>query len=497
MPRAGSALELAKHQTAFLLKTLISVGRKTKVGRYGRTSRELGDLVSNIPNLDLQWSTIKMDLVQQFRGVIISLSGGADSTALFRLFCDFAKQKNIFNVRAIHVNFGLRGEDSEADELFCRDLCGKFAVPLDVRKVSAAAVPESGGIQQWARNIRIELHREYLEKNWIVATGHHQDDLAENIIFRLIRGFSVTQLPGMELWNGRYWRPLLSCPKKELLSYLAELNQPFRHDASNDGRDYTRNKIRHDILPLLHTLAPSATQNICETIGEAAAIGSEFIKITTNNRTQTISGAKISSMDLPTARFLVRAAIYQLTDNPSLRLSRYLLNAIVERLRKRLPGKSSFDISSEQSVEINANQMKLTTRPPGLKQKRLLQYTRALEPLDRTGLVGSGSHLFLRDGDVIWAAEPSGKTKGHSLEFEVKIARSGNKLKLHGWKAGKTVKNTLQELSISPDNRTDCRIITKNGEQFGLFDGEKIISPANLAMQATIAGINFIITKKA
>lgn len=461
----------------------------------GCTTLELGVLVSNIPNLDLQWTVIKRDFDQQFRGVVISLSGGADSTALFRLFCDFAKRKKNFSVRAIHVNFGLRGEASDGDELFCRDLCRRFDMPLEIRKIPAAAIPDSGGIQEWARNIRLNLHQESFEKNWIVATGHHQDDLAENIIFRLIRGLSVTQLPGMELWNGRYWRPFLDCPKNELLSYLTALDQPFRHDASNDGRDYTRNRIRHDVMPLLNTLAPNASENICETAREAASIGSKFFA--SNRKSPAISALELAKMDLPGARFLVRASIYQLVNQPDLRLSRYLLNTIVHRLRNTRPGKAVFDISKDLSVEIVSGRLALVTRQPGMKQKRRLQYARALEPLDRTALVGSGSHVYLRDGDVVWSAEPTEKTKGHSLEFEVKVARSGYKLKMPGWKSGKSLKNMFQELNIPAEDRADCRILAKNGEQIGLFDGEKIISPANLAMQATIEGIKFIITKKA
>ncbi len=461
----------------------------------------LPKLVSNFPNLELQWTGIKPDLSDSFQGVVVSLSGGPDSTALLRVFSDFTKRKKNFQTRAFHLNFGLRGSDSEGDETFCRTLCSDLNIPLEVRRVSKSE-NDANSVQEWARNERLKIQREFLQQGWIIATGHHMDDLAETVIFRLIRGFSASQLPGMQLWNGTHWRPFLGTPKNEILDYLSSLQQDFRIDLSNDKMDYTRNKIRHAILPLLEAIAPNARRNICEVAQEASAIGKELLKSVPSAAKSLVSSAKLRQMDRLAARYVIKSLIYRLVDHVEqqtehLRLSRHLLDKMVTHCCTESADVASFNISSELSVVIEAGHFSITKKRPDIKTKRFLQFAQQLNSVDSGCLIGSGSHGFLRDGEAVWSIRPTGKTKGHSLEFKLQNARSGEKIKLAAWKTGRSVKNIFQELTVTPDKRSKCRIILKNGEQVGLFDGERIINPANLAMQATIEGINFIITKKA
>ncbi len=458
-------------------------------------------MLNNFPNLEVQWTGIKPDLAEEFQGVAVSLSGGPDSTALLRLFSDFTKRKKNFQVRAFHLNFGLRGGDSDGDETFCRTLCSDLNIPLEVRRVSKSE-NDANSIQEWARDERLKIQREFLREGWIIATGHQLDDLAETVIFRLIRGFSASQLPGMQLWNGTHWRPFLETPKNEILDYLSSLQQDFRIDASNEKTDYTRNKIRHGILPLLEQIAPNARRNICEVAQEAAAIGKELLKSMPSATKPVVSAVKLRQMDRLAARYIVKSLLYRLmggTGKPTehIKLSRHLLDKIVMHCCTDSVEEVVFDISTELKVSIEAGRFSITKKKPDIKSKRFLQFAQQLQPLDSSCLIGSGSHGFFRDGEAIWSIRPTGKTKGHSLEFKLQNARSGDKIKLAAWKTGRSVKNMFQELSVTPDKRSKCRIILKNGEQVSLFDGERIINPANLAMQATIEGINFIITKKA
>ncbi len=453
-------------------------------------------MVSNFPNLELQWTGIKPHLGDLFQGVVVSLSGGPDSTALLRLFSDFTKRKKNFYMRAFHLNFGLRGGDSEGDESFCRGLCSDLNVPLEVKRVLRAET-DTSNVQEWARAERRKIQREFLDQGWIIATGHHLDDLAETVIFRLIRGFSASQLQGMQLWNGTHWRPFLETSKNEILDYLSSLQQDFRIDSSNEKIDYTRNKIRHTILPLLEDMAPNARKNICEVAQEAAAIGKELLKHVPTGAKPVLSGVKIKQMDRLAARYVVKSLIYRLIGDTEIRLSRHLLDKMVEHCCIESVNEAAFDISSDLTVAIKAGRFSITKKRTDIKSKRFLQFAQQMQSVEVSCLIGSGSHGFFRDGEAVWSVRPTGKSKGHSLEFKLQNARSSDKIKLAAWKTGRSVKNIFQELTVAPDKRSKCRIILKNGEQVGLFDGERIINPANLAMQATIEGINFIITKKA
>lgn len=451
--------------------------------------------MSNFPNLDLQWSAINSSLDKQFRGVTVSLSGGADSTALLVILCEFAKRKKNLKIQALHINYGLRGGDSDADETFCRELCARLNVPLEVANF-AGKQREKAGIQEWARDIRRSLHAEYTAKGWIVATGHHQEDLAETILFRLIRGFSSGNLAGMEQWNGIYWRPFIDTTKADILQFLASRKQDWRHDASNDGRDYARNRLRHDVIPVLRAIAPHAVENICIAGREAAAVGTAFLQSGRKSRAGT-DVARIMQMQPDAAKYALRSHIHALAGGRDLRVSRPLVALIYEHLRTGSTAKAVFDLSSELAVVIADQMISLTQKRPTAKAGRIAQYASQACLTDLHVLAGAESYVFLRDTNAVWCVGPSGKSKGHSLEFEVKSARSGSKLKLPGWASGRSLKNIFQELSVSPEKRARFRIISKNGSQSALFDGEKFINPANLAMQATIEGINFILSKKA
>lgn len=456
---------------------------------------ELGLLMSDFPNLDLQWTDIYRDIGEQLRGVTVSLSGGADSTALLVILCEFAKRKKNFRVQALHVNYQLRGQDSDADELFCRQLCSRLDVALEVRHF-AGNQREKAGIQAWAREIRRSLHEEYLAKGWIIATGHHEDDLAETILFRMIRGFSSGNLPGMERWNGRYWRPFLNTPKAKIIAFLKQRGQQWRHDGSNDSRAYARNRLRHDVLPILREIAPNAVENICVVGREASAVSAAFLQSGRKSRSCTDT-TEILKMQPEAARFALRAHILNLAGDPELRISRRLINKIYEHLSHSSSAKAGFDISCELSVNVERTSISIKRRRVSLKAHRFQQYAGQVHMQDLRALAGAGSYVFLRDTDAVWCFGPSGKSKGHSLEIEVKSARSGTKLKLPGWTTGRSMKNIFQELGVVPGERARFRVVSKQGIQAGLFDGEKFINPANLAMQATIEGINFILSKKA
>ena len=167
-----------------------------------------------------------------------------------------------------HVNHRLRGADSDADEQFCRELAHQFGSPfrnitIDVRSAADAA---HGNLENAARQIRYDFLSQVARECdavWI-ATGHTADDQAETILHRLLRGAGIQGLrgiaarreasPGVELI-----RPLLHATRADVVAYLNSLNQPWREDASNRDCVYTRNRIRHELMPILR--APTIPQD--------------------------------------------------------------------------------------------------------------------------------------------------------------------------------------------------------------------------------------------
>lgn len=202
----------------------------------------------------------------KFNRIWVAHSGGCDSTALVHSFAQaseiFARRNQRLEWGIHHVNYGLRPGESCLDEEFSRKLAGQFGVPICVTK--APSPLPSKGLQSWARSVRRDEWMRLGNLGDVVALGHHLDDVAENVLFRMARGTSPGHLTGFKVWNPPLWRPFLGFRKKDLVCWLVENGADFRHDSSNDKMKYGRNKIRHQVLPLLEEMFPGAAERIAQ-----------------------------------------------------------------------------------------------------------------------------------------------------------------------------------------------------------------------------------------
>ena len=199
--------------------------------------------------------------------ICVAISGGADSTALLLLLhAANSLPKNALGVglSAVHINHTLRGPESEADETFVQQLCDSLQIPVEVRTVDTATYSQTHkqSIEEAARNLRYEAFSDLLAQNKATAilTAHTLDDQAETVLMKLLRGAWLEGLsaisPVLELSQGRILRPLLTLRREDLRTYLQQKNQPWREDSSNSDEAFTRNRLRHTILPVLRQENP-------------------------------------------------------------------------------------------------------------------------------------------------------------------------------------------------------------------------------------------------
>ena len=208
--------------------------------------------------------------------VLVALSGGADSVALLLAFRSALERGRIASLGAAHLNHGIRGEEADRDESFCRDLCASIGVPFYARRVDVPALAKQSGqsLEAAARIARYAFLNEVLKTGGytLLATAHHRDDQAETLLLHLLRGCGTDGLAGMRERTGALIRPLLTVSRNEILAYLDERGQPYCTDSTNNDDDALRNRIRHAVLPLLDTLRPDASKAIAET---AALVGTD------------------------------------------------------------------------------------------------------------------------------------------------------------------------------------------------------------------------------
>lgn len=201
--------------------------------------------------------------------MVAALSGGADSVALLLLLRELAFSGDVVLAGAAHLDHGLRPE-AAADEAFCRALCARMDVPLVVEHadVQGAAVAARTSIEVAGRTLRygfLERARIALQAAH-VAVAHTRDDQAETVLLRMLRGAGTRGLRGILPVRGAVIRPLLEIGREELRQYLRERDCPWREDATNADIGHLRNRIRHELLPLLAShYRPSVSRVLART----------------------------------------------------------------------------------------------------------------------------------------------------------------------------------------------------------------------------------------
>ena len=193
--------------------------------------------------------------------VIAGVSGGADSVCLFLMLLELRKKIG-FDLIAVHVHHGLRGEAADQDQQFVEALCEQHRILLEIFRVNLESIAKKRkqSLEEAGRMVRREAFDSVCKKYGgnKIALAHHQNDNAETLLWNLSRGTGLDGLGGIRPVNGKFIRPLLCMNRKEIEEYLAKRKQSYCIDETNAGTDYTRNKLRHLVLPILEEQVNSA-----------------------------------------------------------------------------------------------------------------------------------------------------------------------------------------------------------------------------------------------
>jgi tRNA(Ile)-lysidine synthase len=197
--------------------------------------------------------------------ILVTVSGGIDSVVLLDLF-----RKAKFFCGIAHCNFKLRGEESDKDELFVKELAQHYEIPYYSKSFETSEYAEMNNlsIQMAARELRYEWFEELRhEQDYdLVATAHNKNDILETFLLNLARGTGIHGLTGIKNKSGIIIRPLLFASREEIHNYALTYSLEWREDSSNSSLKYSRNKVRNQILPLFDQLNPKFTSTMSENI---------------------------------------------------------------------------------------------------------------------------------------------------------------------------------------------------------------------------------------
>ncbi|GAB3899289.1 tRNA lysidine(34) synthetase TilS [Larkinella knui] len=214
----------------------------------------------------------KEQLFAQTDCILLAISGGLDSVGMAELF-----RLAGFRYGIAHVNFQLRGTDSDQDEAFVKALAERHGVRFHTVRLPAKQEADQRGIstQMAARQLRYawfeQVAREFGYSG--IATAHHQDDVLETILLNLVRGTGLTGLRGIPIKNGLIIRPLWFANRDSIAEYISQNGLAWREDSSNASNHYRRNQLRHQLIPVLKEMNPNLLQTLQTTVARIQSAG--------------------------------------------------------------------------------------------------------------------------------------------------------------------------------------------------------------------------------
>ena len=388
------------------------------------------------------------ELLEKGNKTLVALSGGADSVALLRVLLQLG-----FSCEAAHCNFHLRDKESDRDEAFVRSLCEELQVALHVQHFDTQATAESKGIstEMAARELRYDWFEELRQATGChaIAVAHHQDDSVETLLLNLIRGTGIKGLQGIRPKNRAIVRPLLCVNRQEILDYLQHLGQAYVTDSTNLQTDYTRNKIRLELLPLLSSINPSIKEGLLQTASHL----NEVLHIYNKSIAEGLARVKDNqgiNIDLllqePSPQCLLYEAVAPLGFNAS------QVNDMMEALH----GQSGKVFESKDwrivkdRTHLLIEEMKVPT-PPVLEQEEL-PYT----------------PYFIIPKDKNTACLDADKLKG---ELHVRLCQPGDWFIPFGMKGKKLVSDFLTDQKKSVSEKAQQHVLCSGNEVVWVIGG--------------------------
>ena len=394
--------------------------------------------------------------------VLVAVSGGLDSVVLLHLFVSCAARYPL-TVTAAHLDHGMRPESAEEAD-FVRKLCARLGVPLTLERIEISRRMRAGeGVEAAARAVR----REFLRRTAAslgcsaIALGHHRDDQAETVLLRLLRGSGPTGLAAMRMRSGPFIRPLLAWPRSRLRAYLEERALANVEDSSNADPAFTRNRVRHEVLPLLRSFNPSLDAQLAELAAQFAAEesfwDSEIKSLSARLCHVASDGLALSRSELLALHPAVRAR---------------LLRAVVARARGDLRGIGRGHLQSIESLLAEGRPQREAYLPGAWVARR---YDRLLFAAESPALPAQGEIVVAEPGryplpgggvlTVTFAEGPRGENEnavefsGIYLPLTVRPACPGDRFRPSGMVGHKKLKDFFIDGKIERERRRRVSLV--------------------------------------
>lgn len=420
----------------------------------------------------------KFNMLSDVSSIIVGVSGGADSIALLHFLICLSKQKNI-KIIAAHINHGLRGDESIRDENFVRLVCKDWGVKLHVKHADIKNLANKcgQGVEECGRNVRYSFFKDIASKNNSkIATAHTLSDNIETLILNLTRGCGLNGLCGIPPVRENIIRPLILSSRDEIESYCKENNLSFVNDSTNFKLDYTRNKIRLKIIPILKEINPSF-DNVCRRFFDNILFDEYYLDDIAEEKLKDVyidkgfDAYKIKCLpESIMKRVILKILAPVMKKNPT--------NKDVERIIKLIDGgKNGICISSDYKINVDKGILRFNRINKDKDDMIFWEYEfkaiNVLTEIKKTFIINilnskEYSKLVCEDNNIVYKSINMDNINSEDVVFRNR--RPKDRFSPLGRGCTKTVKKLFNELKIPLNKRNNLAMLA-NGNEIIWIDG--------------------------
>lgn len=414
--------------------------------------------MSNFVN-EVERTMLGYNMINPGDTVIAALSGGADSVSLLHTL-NSLKEKYSLNLKAAHLNHNLRGAEALRDENFVRKLCDNLEIELFVKSVDIKKISEAEkiGTELAGRNERYRFFDELSEKYGAkIATAHNADDNLETVVFNLIRGAGINGISGIKPVRSNIIRPLIKLSRSEIENYIEENSLEYVTDSTNLTDDYTRNKIRHSLVPIMKEINPNVLKNVTDETEIFSNINS-YLELKSDeyiNNSRTENGYKtVELKNIPDD--IKPTVIYRLLKQ----------NGILPEYKHISLILSVLDCGA---VDLNGNVRAVSKQGilRFIETDKHVEHNSDIELKIPMEFAFNGSNYSVKEIKNSPEAIKLSVLNKHSV---FRTRQAGDKFTLPKRKVTKSLKKLFNELKIPEENR-DSVLILANGSEVYWIDG--------------------------
>ena len=443
-------------------------------------------------------------MVDSGDSVLVGVSGGPDSVALLHGLFELKSEFGV-DLAVAHLNHSARGEESDGDAEFVKDLGKTFGIKTWVEKENVAAhkTATKSSFQEAARDLRLEFFQKVMKQARAnkIALGHTMDDQAETVLMNLLRGSGLKGMGGMRPVRHPYIRPLFGCSRSEVIRFLDDREISYRIDSSNEKKDYLRNRIRLELIPFLQEkYNPRVISSLFEASGIFRAEDDfltmledrEFEQLVSDsieNKTLDFNIKLFGTLPLALRRRLIRKAIEAVRGDLR-KISLTHIQDVLSLFEKAQKGKS-IDLPGELRVLCLGDRVEFRRiQGPGvgiLKSEKIEASSPWMKPLNIPGETPVEKAGLTLKAEIIDPVEKGFTADSNSqafLDYEktggnilIRFFQAGDRLTPLGMKGTKKLKSLFIDEKVPQETRSTIPILTTGDNNIIWVYGTRIAHP--------------------